>query len=72
MLEPLCVIGPNVVKEGDIVTTNTLLAQVRNTGNTSEPHLHIHAEKGDEANTILNGKGKLKPTADKMYMHPKG
>jgi hypothetical protein len=43
------------VKKGDLVTTNTLLGQVGNTGNTSEPHLHIHVEKGGEANTILNG-----------------
>jgi hypothetical protein len=28
---------------------------VGNTGNTSEPHLHIHVEKGGETNTILNG-----------------
>ena len=47
--------GSIAVKKGDIVTTNTLLGQVGNTGNTSEPHLHIHVEKGGEANTILNG-----------------
>ena len=47
--------GSIVVKIGDIVTTNTLLGQVGNTGNTSEPHLHIHVEKGGETNTILNG-----------------
>ena len=48
--------GSIVVNIGDSVTTNTLLGQVGNTGNTSEPHLHIHVEKGGEANTILNGK----------------
>ncbi len=37
------------------MTTNTLLGQVGNTGNTSEPHLHLHVEKGGETNTILNG-----------------
>jgi len=47
--------GSITVKKGDIVTTNTLLGQVGNTGNTSEPHLHIHVEKGGETNTILNG-----------------
>ena len=47
--------GSIVVKIGDAVTTNTLLGQVGNTGNTSEPHLHIHVEKGGETNTILNG-----------------
>ncbi|MBT8219598.1 MAG: M23 family metallopeptidase [Bacteroidia bacterium] len=49
--------GSIKVKPGDTVTTNTLLGQVGNTGNTSEPHLHIHMEKGGEANTILNGEG---------------
>ncbi|NNL02351.1 MAG: M23 family metallopeptidase [Eudoraea sp.] len=47
--------GSIMVNVGDSVTTNTLLGQVGNTGNTSEPHLHIHVEKGGEANTILNG-----------------
>ena len=49
--------GSTNVKPGDKVTTSTLLGQIGNTGNTSEPHLHIHAEKGGEPNTILNGKG---------------
>jgi len=43
-------------KEEDLVTRNTFLVQVGNTGNTSEPHLHIHAETGGEAKIILNGK----------------
>lgn len=47
--------GSIAVKQGDIVTTNTLLGQVGNTGNTSEPHLHIHVEKGGETIAILNG-----------------
>ena len=48
--------GSIKVKVGEIVTTNTILGQVGNTGNTSEPHLHIHVENGGEPNTILNGK----------------
>ena len=48
--------GSIKVEVGDIVTTNTILGQVGNTGNTSEPHLHIHVEKGGQPNTILNGK----------------
>jgi len=48
--------GSIIVKEGDIVTTNSILAQVGNTGNTSEPHLHIHVETGGVPQTILNGK----------------
>ncbi len=49
--------GSIKVKVGDLVDTNTVLAQVGNTGNTSEPHLHMHLESGGEPNTILNGKG---------------
>ena len=37
--------GSITVKQGDKVTINTLLGQVGNTGNTSEPHLHMHVEK---------------------------
>ncbi len=48
--------GSIKVKVGDTVTINTLVGQVGNTGNTSEPHLHMHVEKGGEPNTILNGK----------------
>jgi len=48
--------GSIVVNEGDSVTSNSVLAQVGNTGNTSEPHLHMHVESGGEPRTILNGK----------------
>lgn len=47
--------GTLVVSEGDAVTTDSLLGQVGNTGNTSEPHLHMHVESGGEPRTILNG-----------------
>ena len=33
-----------VVAEGDEVKTGQLLGKIGNSGNTSEPHLHIHAE----------------------------
>ncbi|WP_432361570.1 M23 family metallopeptidase [Sporosarcina sp. UB5] len=36
--------GSVVVAEGDEVKTGQLLGKVGNSGNTSEPHLHIHAE----------------------------
>jgi hypothetical protein len=44
------------VEVGDSVTVETVLGQVGNTGNTSEPHLHIHAEQGGEPGAILDGK----------------
>jgi hypothetical protein len=47
--------GSIKVNVGDTVSTNTLIGQVGNTGNTSEPHLHIHVEKGGAIKTILNG-----------------
>jgi len=48
--------GSITVQAGDSVSTNMVLGQVGNTGNTTEPHLHIHVEYGGEPNTILNGK----------------
>ncbi|MCP5100459.1 MAG: M23 family metallopeptidase [Chloroflexi bacterium] len=47
--------GSVAVQVGDAVTTETELGQVGNTGNTSEPHLHIHAERGGEPGIILDG-----------------
>jgi hypothetical protein len=44
------------VRAGDAVTVETVLGQVGNTGNTSEPHLHLHAEHGGEPGVILDGK----------------
>ena len=45
------------VSAGDAVTVASRLAQVGNTGNTSEPHLHIHAERGGQPRMILDGAG---------------
>ncbi len=44
------------VLPGDAVTTQTILANIGNTGNTSEPHLHIHVESRGEPSRILDGK----------------
>lgn len=43
------------VTVGESVTTETMLGQVGNTGNTSEPHLHMHAERGGDVEKILDG-----------------
>lgn len=37
--------GSVVVKEGDSVRAGQLLGRVGNSGNTTEPHLHIHAQR---------------------------
>jgi hypothetical protein len=38
--------GSICVKSGDRVTIGKVLGRVGNSGNTTEPHLHIHAEEG--------------------------
>ena len=43
------------VNAGDSVSTATLLGKVGNTGNTSEPHLHLHAERDGAPGKILDG-----------------
>lgn len=43
------------VAVGDSITTADVLGQVGNSGNTSEPHLHIHAERGGTSGHILDG-----------------
>jgi len=43
------------VQKGDSVTVAMVLGRVGNSGNTSEPHLHLHAEKGREPATVLDG-----------------
>ena len=48
--------GSIKVNVGDTVNINTLVGRVGNTGNTSEPHLHIHVEKEGKPNAILDGK----------------
>jgi len=49
--------GSVLVKAGDRVTVGQALASVGNSGNTSEPHLHIHAKRGGRLESILDGEG---------------
>jgi hypothetical protein len=44
------------VSVGDRVTVGDLLGEVGNSGNTTEPHLHIHAERGGDPGVILDGR----------------
>lgn len=46
-----------LVAEGDVVQKGQPLGRVGNSGNTSEPHLHIHVERGGSPQGILDGAG---------------
>lgn len=43
------------VHPGDYVTTATKLAEVGNSGNSDEPHLHIHAQRPGRVWDLFNG-----------------
>ncbi len=49
--------GSVLVKTGDRVTVGQTLAHVGNSGNASEPHLHIHAKRGGKPESMLDGEG---------------
>lgn len=46
--------GSLVVKEDIPVKTGDLIGQVGNSGNTSEPHLHIHARQGGTPDKLIS------------------
>ena len=46
--------GSIVVTEGDTVAAGDLLGEVGNSGNSWEPHLHIHAQRGRGEATVLD------------------
>lgn len=45
--------GSVVVSVGQSVVSGTPLGEVGNSGNTTQPHLHIHAERGGPETSIL-------------------
>lgn len=49
--------GSVQVRVGDTVCMGQPLARVGNSGNTTEPHLHIHAKRGGEPDCMLDGCG---------------
>jgi murein DD-endopeptidase MepM/ murein hydrolase activator NlpD len=49
--------GSVAVKTGDEVVPGQEIGRVGNSGNTSQPHLHIHAERGGSPDSILDGQG---------------
>lgn len=46
-------LGSIAVEPGSAVEAGSLLGEVGNSGNTSQPHLHIHAERGGSDTSIL-------------------
>ena len=46
--------GSVAVKVGDVVTEGQLLGQCGNSGNTSEPHIHIHHQRQNPAEMGVN------------------
>ncbi len=49
--------GSLLVKKGERVQKGQILAKVGNTGNTSEPHLHIHSFLNHTGDFLFTGKG---------------
>ena len=47
--------GSITVAAGDTVKTGDILGQMGNSGNSSEPHLHVHAQRGLPEETPLAG-----------------
>ncbi len=47
--------GSVQVAQGDIVETGTQIGRVGNTGNTGEPHLHIHVQQGMPVDAPISG-----------------
>lgn len=49
--------GSVLVRPADRVQPGQLLACAGNSGNSSEPHLHLHAKRGGDAQSMLDGDG---------------
>ena len=47
--------GTVTVRVGDKLSVGDAIAQVGNSGNTSEPHLHVHAQEPGTANAPFSG-----------------
>jgi hypothetical protein len=45
------------IQAGDVVEKGAFVGQVGNSGNTTQPHLHIHVERGGPPGEILDGRG---------------
>ena len=49
--------GSVALRSGMRVNEEDVLGQVGNSGNTTQPHLHLHAEWGGEPGKIFDGEG---------------
>ena len=49
--------GSVLVAEGDTAEEGQEIGAVGNSGNSTQPHLHIHAERGGTSGRILDGHG---------------
>ncbi len=49
--------GSLLVQAGAIIQAGDPVGAVGNSGNTSEPHLHIHARQGGEPDSLIGGMG---------------
>jgi biotin carboxyl carrier protein len=49
--------GSIKVREGDMVNKGETVGRIGNSGQTSQPHLHIHAERGGTPGEIFKGSG---------------
>ena len=59
--------GSVQVETGDEVLAGTLLGRVGNSGNSSEPHLHIHAQRPGPPSSPISGEPLLL-TIDGRYL----
>jgi len=49
--------GSIAVTLGELVQEGQVIGRVGNSGNSTQPHLHIHAERGGTPDSILDGEG---------------
>jgi murein DD-endopeptidase MepM/ murein hydrolase activator NlpD len=46
-----------LVREGESIEKGQLIGKIGNSGNTSEPHLHIHVVQGEDLENVFKGVG---------------
>ncbi len=59
--------GSLAVQSGENIQVGQAIARIGNSGNTSEPHLHIHARKANTETSLLEGEG-LPMTFDGRFL----